>query len=260
MNFTIKKKIPTEIINTSLEKSQELGAIAFFDEKYGDEVRVLKIAGDFSIELCGGTHVKNSGDIKKFKIISESSVSSGIRRLEAISGDKAIQEIKSSLAEIEDFTNLFNVSKSELPRYLKEKEIYIKDIQNRLNKIEQKNNQKVILELKDKLIDINGINVILRRIDNFNLSKLRGALDSLKKDIKNTVIILCGSYEEKSMIIASVSPEITDTYDARSLIDSLASLIEARGGGKPDFAQAGGGKSDNLDQVLQSAKQIIEKV
>ena len=260
VNSAIKKKIPTEIINTSLEKSQELGAIAFFDEKYGDEVRVLKIAGDFSIELCGGTHVKNSGDIKKFKIISESSVSSGIRRLEAISGDKAIQEIKSSLAEIEDFTNLFNVSKPELPRYLKEKEIYIKDIQNRLNKIEQKNNQKVILELKDKLIDINGINVILRRIDNFNLSKLRGALDSLKKDIKNTVIILCGSYEEKSMIIASVSPEITDTYDARSLIDSLASLIEARGGGKPDFAQAGGGKSDNLDQVLQSAKQIIEKV
>ena len=260
VNSAIKKKIPTEIINTSLEKSQELGAIAFFDEKYGDEVRVLKIAGDFSIELCGGTHVKNSGDIKKFKIVSESSVSSGIRRLEAISGDKAIQEIKSSLAEIEDFTNLFNVSKSELPRYLKEKEIYIKDIQNRLNKIEQKNNQKVILELKDKLIDINGINVILRRIDNFNLSKLRGALDSLKKDIKNTVIILCGSYEEKSMIIASVSPEITDTYDARSLIDSLASLIEARGGGKPDFAQAGGGKSDNLDQVLQSAKQIIEKV
>ena len=260
VNQAIKSAQDTQIIETSIEESKKLGAIAFFGEKYGDQVRVLKIAGDYSIELCGGTHVKNSLEIKSFKIISETSISSGIRRIEAISGDLAIKDKEEIKTDLLNTAETFNVSVQDLPSFLKDKIKLVNIYKEDLKKVEQKIYQSLLDDMKSSYKSIGEINVILKRIDNLNLSKLRGSLDSLKNEISNLVVILVGSMDEKSTILASVSNEISATYDARNLLDSLSKIIGAKGGGKADFAQAGGPASDKLDEILIAAEKIFNKV
>ena len=260
VNQAIKSAQDTQIIETSIEESKKLGAIAFFGEKYGDQVRVLKIAGDYSIELCGGTHVKNSLEIKSFKIISETSISSGIRRIEAISGDLAIKDKAEIKTDLLNTAETFNVSVQDLPSFLKDKIKLVNIYKEDLKKVEQKIYQSLLDDMKSSYKSIGEINVILKRIDNLNLSKLRGSLDSLKNEISNLVVILVGSMDEKSTILASVSNEISATYDARNLLDSLSEIIGAKGGGKADFAQAGGPASDKLDEILIAAEKIFNKV
>ena len=260
VNQAIKSAQDTQIIETSIEESKKLGAIAFFGEKYGDQVRVLKIAGDYSIELCGGTHVKNSSEIKSFKIISETSISSGIRRIEAISGDLAIKDKAEIKSDLLNTAETFNVSVQDLPSFLKDKIKLVNIYKEDLKKVEQKIYQSLLDDMKSSYKSIGEINVILKRIDNLNLSKLRGSLDSLKNEISNLVVILVGSMDEKSTILASVSNEISATYDARNLLDSLSEIIGAKGGGKADFAQAGGPASDKLDEILIAAEKIFNKV
>ena len=260
VNQAITSAEDTQIIETSIEESQKLGAIAFFGEKYGDQVRVLKIAGDYSTELCGGTHVKNSSEIKSFKIISETSISSGVRRIEAISGDLAIKDKADNKTDLLNTAETFNVSVKDLPIFLKDKIKLINSYKEDLKKHEQKIYQNLLDDLKDSYKSVGKINIITKRIDNLNLSKLRGSLDSLKKEVSNLIIILVGSMEEKSTILVSVSNDITATYDARNLLDSLSKIIGAKGGGKPDFAQAGGPASNKLDEILISAEKILTEI
>ena len=260
VNQAIISAEDTQIIETSIEESQKLGAIAFFGEKYGDQVRVLKIAGDYSTELCGGTHVKNSSEIKSFKIISETSISSGVRRIEAISGDLAIKDKADNKTDLLNTAEAFNVSVKDLPIFLKDKIKLINSYKEDLKKHEQKIYQNLLDDLKGSYKSVGKINIITKRIDNLNLSKLRGSLDSLKKEVSNLIIILVGSMEEKSTILVSVSNDITATYDARNLLDSLSKIIGAKGGGKPDFAQAGGPASNKLDEILISAEKILTEI
>ena len=260
VNQAITSAEDTQIIETSIEESQKLGAIAFFGEKYGDQVRVLKIAGDYSTELCGGTHVKNSSEIKSFKIISETSISSGVRRIEAISGDLAIKDKADNKTDLLNTAETFNVSVKDLPIFLKDKIKLINSYKEDLKKHEQKIYQNLLDDLKGSYKSVGKINIITKRIDNLNLSKLRGSLDSLKKEVSNLIIILVGSMEEKSTILVSVSNDITATYDARNLLDSLSKIIGAKGGGKPDFAQAGGPASNKLDEILISAEKILTEI
>ena len=260
VNQAITSAEDTQIIETSIEESQKLGAIAFFGEKYGDQVRVLKIAGDYSTELCGGTHVKNSSEIKSFKIISETSISSGVRRIEAISGDLAIKDKADNKTDLLNTAETFNVSVKDLPIFLKDKIKLINSYKEDLKKHEQKIYQNLLDDIKSSYKSVGKINIITKRIDNLNLSKLRGGLDSLKKEVSNLIIILVGSMEEKSTILVSVSNDITATYDARNLLDSLSKIIGAKGGGKPDFAQAGGPASNKLDEILISAEKILTEI
>ena len=260
VNQAITSAEDTQIIETSIEESQKLGAIAFFGEKYGDQVRVLKIAGDYSTELCGGTHVKNSSEIKSFKIISETSISSGVRRIEAISGDLAIKDKADNKTDLLNTAETFNVSVKDLPIFLKDKIKLINSYKEDLKKHEQKIYQNLLDDLKGSYKSVGKINIITKRIDNLNLSKLRGSLDSLKKEVSNLIIVLVGSMEEKSTILVSVSNDITATYDARNLLDSLSKIIGAKGGGKPDFAQAGGPASNKLDEILISAEKILTEI
>ena len=260
VNSEIRSAKDTQVIETTYEESQKLGALAFFGEKYGDKVRVLKICEEYSVELCGGTHVKNSLDIKSFKIISETSISSGVRRIEAISGDLAIKNKVESKTDLLNTAKAFKVSVKDLPKYLEDKLKLLNTHRQNLNKVEQKIHQSLLQEMKTSMKSLRNLNVIFKRIDNLNLSKLRGSLDSLKKEMGNLIIILIGSMEEKSTILVSVSNDISATYDARNLLDSLSKIIGAKGGGKPDFAQAGGPASEKLDEILISAEKILTEI
>ena len=257
VNEIIKKDIKTEVFESTYDEAIKLGALAFFGEKYGDTVRVLKIGGDFSTELCGGTHVKSTSEIKLFKIVSESSISSGVRRIEAVSNSLAEELVGKLKNEIIDLSKFLGTEVDNIPNKIKDLGIRLKKFQERFKKIEQKQNENLILSFKEDFKKVNEMNVLVKRIDGINLSSLRGPLDSLKNSTGKAVIVLSGEFQSKAMIIASISKDLLDEIDARNLLKSCSKLLDAKGGGKEDFAQAGGGDPKKIDLALTEANNFL---
>ena len=257
VNEIIRKDVKTEVFESTYDEAIKLGALAFFGEKYGDTVRVLKIGGDFSTELCGGTHVKSTSEIKLFKIVSESSISSGVRRIEAVSNSLAEELVGKLKNEIIELSKFLGTEVDNIPNKIKELGIRLKKFQERFKKIEQKQNENLILSFKEDFKKINEMNVLVKRIDGINLSSLRGPLDSLKNSTGRAVIVLSGEFQSKAMIIASISKDLLDEIDARNLLKSCSKLLDAKGGGKEDFAQAGGGDPKKIDLALTEANNFL---
>ena len=257
VNEIIRKDIKTEVFESTYDEAIKLGALAFFGEKYGDTVRVLKIGGDFSTELCGGTHVKSTSEIKLFKIVSESSISSGVRRIEAVSNSLAEELVGKLKNEIIELSKFLGTEVDNIPNKIKDLGIRLKKFQERFKKIEQKQNENLILSFKEDFKKVNEMNVLVKRIDGINLSSLRGPLDSLKNSTGRAVIVLSGEFQSKAMIIASVSKDLLDEIDARNLLKSCSKLLDAKGGGKEDFAQAGGGDPKKIDLALTEANNFL---
>ncbi len=257
VNEIISKDIKTEVFESTYDEAIKSGALAFFGEKYGDIVRVLKIGGDFSIELCGGTHVKSTSEIKLFKIISESSISSGVRRIEAVSNSLAEDFVDNLKNEIIDLSKFLGTEVNNIPNKMKNLGLRLKKYQERFKKIEQKQNENLILSFKEDFKKIKEMNVLVKRIDGINLSNLRGPLDSLKNSTGKAVIVLSGEFQSKATIIVSISKDLLDKIDARNLLKSCSKLIDAKGGGKEDFAQAGGGDPKKIDLALTEANNFL---
>ena len=257
VNEIIRKDIKTEVFESTYDEAIKLGALAFFGEKYGDTVRVLKIGGDFSTELCGGTHVKSTSEIKLFKIVSESSISSGVRRIEAVSNSLAEDLVGKLKNEIIELSKFLGTEVDNIPNKINDLGIRLKKFQERFKKIEQKQNENLILSFKEDFKKINEMNVLVKRIDGINLSNLRGPLDSLKNSTGRAVIVLLGEFQSKAMIIASISKDLLDEIDARNLLKSCSKLLDAKGGGKEDFAQAGGGDPKKIDLALTEANNFL---
>lgn len=257
VNEIIRKDIKTEVFESTYDEAIKLGALAFFGEKYGDTVRVLKIGGDFSTELCGGTHVKSTSEIKLFKIVSESSISSGVRRIEAVSNSLAEDLVGKLKNEIIELSKFLGTEVDNIPNKIKDLGIRLKKFQERFKKIEQKQNENLILSFKEDFKKVNEMNVLVKRIDGINLSSLRGPLDSLKNSTGRAVIVLSGEFQSKAMIIASISKDLLNEIDARNLLKSCSKLLDAKGGGKEDFAQAGGGDPKKIDLALTEANNFL---
>ena len=258
VNKVIDDDIATEIFETSFDEAIDLGALAFFGDKYGDKVRVLKIGGDYSIELCGGTHVQSTSQIEKFKIISESSISSGVRRIEAVTGSVANLLIDEEKNELNVIANSFGVTIENLSEKIKEHKNSIKEIQSKLKILEKNNNSNLIKYFELNFIDINGVNVLMHRIDNLNLSSLRSNLDDLKNKIDNSLIILIGNNNAKSQVIVSVSKNLEQSFSAKNILNLISSKTSLKGGGKDDFAQAGGDVLDKPEFIFDEIKKYIE--
>ena len=261
VNETIRNNISTKIETMSFKKAQDKGALAFFGDKYGDEVRVLSIGGDFSIELCGGTHVDSAGDIGFVKVTSESSISSGVRRIEACSGKDA-----------EDFSNKFQNSGQEAMRLLnvneeglisKIKELMEKnsELEKSIKSSQQKELGEVIKSLEQDIIQINSYKVILKEFEGINLGSARSFIDELKNKNENLICVLASKDGDKSSLLVSSSKSIPkDVFSSNDLLQSLASLIGGKGGGKPDHAQAGGSQVKNFEKVFSEATKYIQNL
>ena len=261
VNETIRNNISTKIETMSFKKAQEKGALAFFGDKYGDEVRVLSIGGDFSVELCGGTHVDSAGDIGFVKVTSESSISSGVRRIEACSGKDA-----------EDFSNKFQNSGQEAMRLLnvneeglisKIKELMEKnsELEKSIKSSQQKELGEVIKSLEQDIIQINSYKVILKEFEGINLGSARSFIDELKNKNENLICVLASKDGDKSSLLVSSSKSIPkDVFSSNDLLQSLASLIGGKGGGKPDHAQAGGSQVKNFEKVFSEATKYIQNL
>lgn len=236
---------------TSKDQALAAGAMALFGEKYGDDVRVLSI-GDFSVELCGGTHVERAGDIGIFKIVSESGIASGIRRIEAVTGESALNWINENENNLSNIANLVKSSKSEA----KDKVVQLLErnraLEKELNQLKAKLASQAGSDLIENAIEINGLKVLAHKIDGADPKTLRDTLDQLKNKLGSAAIVLGTSSGSKVNLIAGVTKDQTDRIKAGDLVNAVAVQVGGKGGGRPDMAQAGGNNPAALDAALQS--------
>jgi len=243
---------------TDLEHAKKIGAMALFGEKYGEKVRVLTMGkGDFSVELCGGTHVNRLGDIGLFKITNETGIASGVRRIEAITGFTAYKFDKNKENQINQISNLV---KSE-PSKIVDKILQILDQQKKLEK-QISNFQKQLSgnlsdDLLNKVKEINGIKLLSEKIEGVEAKDLRDILDKMKDKLSKAVVILALVKDNKISLVSGVTKNLTDQYHAGEILKHVANQIDGKGGGRPDMAQGGGNNISNLDKALESVQQLI---
>jgi len=244
---------------TDINSAKKLGAMALFGEKYGDSVRVLTMGkDDFSVELCGGTHVDRLGDIGLFRITNETGIASGVRRIEAITGFTAYQfdkEIEKQMIEIAD---LLKSDRSMVTR----KVIQILEQQKKLDKQISTFQKQLAGNQSDDLlkeaIEINGINLLSSRIENVEIKDLRDIVDKIKDKLKNAIVVLALVKNDKISLVSGVSKGITDTYHAGEILKYVALQVDGKGGGRADMAQGGGSDISNLQDALNSVKELIK--
>ena len=250
VNTKIIENNESQVQTMSLKKAKSLGAISLFGEKYEDVVRVLNIGGEFSCELCGGTHVEHAGDIGIFKIVSESGIASGVRRIEAITGVAALDWIETMEIKLQRMAELL---KSD-----------IETVDTKLNIQLEKNRklEKDLLQLRSKLTSsagsdlieeakiIEGINVIAKSLDNTDPKNLREAVDQLKNKLGTAVLILATVNDSKVNLVAGVTDDTKNRIKAGDLVNFVAEQVGGKGGGRPDMAQAGGDNPKKLESAL----------
>ncbi len=236
------------------------GAMALFGEKYDDEVRVLRI-GDFSTELCGGTHVSRAGDIGLFKITSESGVAAGVRRIEAVTGQGALDWIAQTDQLLRDVASLVKGSREDVEDKVRQLIDRGRRLEKEISGLKQKLTSGQSQDLSSTAIDIGGIKVVATRVDGVDAATLRSALDQLKDKLKSAAIVLASVQEaDKVVIIAGVTSDQTSRIKAGDLVNVVAQKIGGRGGGRPDMAQAGGNDPSKLDEALAAVPAWIETV
>jgi alanyl-tRNA synthetase len=232
------------------------GALAFFGDKYGDRVRVLKL-GDFSTELCGGTHVSRAGDIGLFKIVSESGIAAGVRRIEAVSGRGALEWVNANEALLRDVAGLVKAGRDDVAAKVTQLVERSRTLEREIQGLRLKLASGGSKDLLDAAQLVNGIKVLATRIDGADAKSLRDTADQLKDRLGSGVVVLGTVEGDKVHLVASISKDLTSRLKAGEVIKPIAELVGGRGGGRPDFAQAGGNRPDKIDEALALVPGII---
>jgi alanyl-tRNA synthetase len=233
-----------------IEEAQKLGAMMLFGEKYGDEVRVLDIGS--SRELCGGTHVTRTGDIGLFKVVMESGVAAGIRRIEAVTGDNAVAHVQEQDKLLGQAAAAFKAPVAELPGKIAQIMDNVKNLEKELARLKSRFASSQGDDLADQAIDIHGIKILTAKIDNADTKTLRELADKLRDKLKSCALVLAGVVDGKVTLIAAVTPDLTGKIKAGELINHVATQVGGKGGGRPDMAQAGGTQPENIAAALNS--------
>jgi alanyl-tRNA synthetase len=258
VNRHIRDDADVSIRESSYEDAIRHGALAFFGDKYGDRVRVVKI-GDFSTELCGGTHVHRSGEIGLFKLPFEAGVAAGVRRVEAFTGEGALDLIRSYEQKLQEISDLVRGSAEDAVDKVRKLLDRQKELEREIQKLRGQFEKDQIPELLAKKQAIAGANVLISQVDGVDAKQLRDIADRLKEKLGSGVIVLASAGENNVNLVASVSPDLTRDYDAGNIIKELARLVGGGGGGRPDFAQAGGKEPAKIDAALKRAEELIRE-
>ena len=258
VNQAIRANYPVEARVMPYDEAIKAGAMALFGEKYGDEVRVVGM-GDFSTELCGGTHVSRTGDIGFFKIVSESGVAAGIRRVEAITADAALAYTHEIEARLNEAARTLKTPATDVPAKLQQVMDQVKALEKELARIKGKLASSQGGDLAAQAIEVNGARVLAARIDGADAKVLRDTIDQLKGRFKSAAIVLGSTEGGKVTLIAGVTSDLTDKIKAGELVNHVAMQVGGRGGGRADMAQAGGTLPDKLPAALASVKQWVEQ-
>ncbi len=250
VNEQIWKNTKVETMIKPLEEAKAMGAMALFGEKYGSEVRVVQV-GDYSLELCGGTHVNHTGEIGLFAIVNESSIGSGIRRIEAVTGKQAYLYLNQQVTKLREAATQLKTTIHEVPKKI----VQLKDREKELLHINQSLqtllNQNKVDELANKVVEINGLPVLSVEVEATDMAQLRKLVDELRHQLEEGIIVLGSKNGQKVQFVASVSKKyVEEGFHAGKLIKEVASLCGGGGGGRPDLAQAGGKSPERLKEAL----------
>ena len=251
VNEAIRANPPVEVRRMNYDQAIRHGAMALFGEKYGDEVRVIGM-GEFSTELCGGTHVKRCGDIGLFKIVSEGGVAAGIRRVEAVTGDGAVEYIQKQQHILMEAAGALKAQPQEVIQKIAQVLDNVKALEKELARLKSKLAAAQGDDLSSSAVDVKGIKVLAAEIDGADAKALRETLDKLKDKLGSAAIVLGAREGDKVTLIAGVTADLTSKVKAGELVNHVASQCGGKGGGRPDMAQAGGTLPDNLPKALES--------
>ena len=256
VNAQIRSNAMAETRVMSMDAAVESGAMALFGEKYGDEVRVLSI-GDFSVELCGGTHVKHAGDIGLLKITSETGIASGVRRIEAVTGATALQWVAANEQRLQRIAGMVKSSREEAEEKIAQLQDKYRLLEKELQQMKGKLASNQGSDLASQAVEINGIKVLAARIEGADNKMLRETLDQLKNKLGSAAVVLGAVDGDKITLVAGVTSDQTGTIKAGELVNQVAQQVGGKGGGRPDMAQAGGNQPENLDAALASVPEWV---
>jgi alanyl-tRNA synthetase len=244
---------------TDMDSATAAGAMALFGEKYGDEVRMVSI-GDYSKELCGGTHSHHTGDIGPFKITSESSVAAGIRRIEALTGTGALEYFQNQERTLKETAALLKTAPHALADRINKLLLQQKELEKEVERVKAQAMSRQFGPSGQDIREIDGVNVLSQHVNADSPKDLRVMLDNLRDQIKSGVVVLGAEAEDgKAMLICGVTQDLTDRFHAGEIIKELSAAMGGTGGGRPDMAQGGGPDSGGLAEVLASVAELIQR-
>ncbi|CDG00227.1 alanine--tRNA ligase [Avibacterium paragallinarum] len=246
--------IQTEIMD--LDAAKEKGAMALFGEKYAEQVRVLTM-GDFSIELCGGIHAQYTGEIGLFKIISETAIAAGIRRIEAVTGEVAIDWLNQQMTILTQSADLLKSDANSLADKIQQLQDKAKKAEKELQQLKEKAAMQAGSYLAKSAVEINGISVVLQQLDGMETKSLRVMVDDLKNQLGSAIIAFASVFEGKVNLVVGVTSDLTSKVKAGELVNLMAQQVGGKGGGRPDMAMAGGSQPENVEKALSMCKEWL---
>ncbi|WP_372875364.1 alanine--tRNA ligase [Pseudomonas sp.] len=259
VNTQVRNNSAVETLETDIETAKQKGAMALFGEKYGDEVRVLSMGGDFSVELCGGTHVSRTGDIGLFKITSEGGVAAGVRRIEAVTGAAAFAYLNAAEEQLKEAAALVKGSRDNLLDKLIAMLERNRQLEKELEQFKAKAASAAGNDLAGSAVEVKGVKVLSARVDGRDGKALLAMVDQLKNKLGSAVILLGGVQDDKVVLVAGVTQDLTSKLKAGELMKQAAAAVGGKGGGRPDMAQGGGTDAGALDGALALAASFVEQ-
>jgi len=257
VNREIRRNHAVEVRLMKHDQAIKGGAMALFGEKYGEEVRVVGM-GDFSVELCGGTHVQRTGDIGVFKIIAESGVAAGVRRIEAVTGDGALDVVQQQQQRLNDMAALLKTPSQELEAKLAQVMDNVRVLEKELSRLKSKLASAQGSDLAAQVMDVGGVKVLSAALDGADAKALRETVDQLKDKLKSCVVVLAAAEDGKVSLVAGVTADLTARVHAGELVNFVARGVGGKGGGRPDMAQAGGADPSQLPQALAGVGEWVQ--
>ncbi len=256
VNQQVRANNAAEVHNMGMQEALDFGAMALFGEKYGEHVRVLKM-GDYSTELCGGTHVNRTGDIGLFKITSEGGVSAGVRRIEAVTGQGALDYVDAEEARLAEAAELLGGSAADVVEKIRALGQRQKQLERELESVKAKVAAGATADLSGQAVEVAGVKVLAARLEGFDAKALRDAMDRLKQQLGDAVIVLAGAQDGKAALVAGVNGSAMGKVKAGELLSHIASQIGGKGGGRPDLAQGGGEDGPALATALAAVVEWV---
>ncbi len=259
VNELIRQNTEVETEICDLEEAQARGAMALFGEKYGEEVRVLSMGDGFSVELCGGIHAKRTGDIGVLRIVSESGIAAGVRRIEAVTGAEALALFEADEELIEDIAGTIKANRSNVLDKVQQLVVQNRDLEKELAALKSKLASAASGDLVSQAIDIGGLKVLAANLEGADPKSLRDMADQLKNKLGSGLVLLATADGDKVSLIVGVTKDATGKVKAGELMKHVAPLVGGKGGGRPDMAQGGGTDASGIDAVLSAVPEWVKQ-
>ncbi len=264
VNRYILENHPVNTNIMAIEEAMRSGAVALFGEKYGADVRVLSVGGgEFSMELCGGTHVRATGDIGSFKIVSDESIASGVRRIRAITGFDAFERFREDERLIDKSLSFLKTQRDQLPSAIEKLQEELKRVRRENDELKMKIATGAIGNASsngDEAREISGVKVIAKTVEGLDKGGMRHLSDTLLAKMKSGVVVLGRAEDDKVSFIVRVSDDLTDKIKAGRIVQEIAPIVSGRGGGKPDMAEGGGTDASKLTEALEASYKSVEQM